>query len=253
MGEKMFTSANLDLSRRRGAAPAGRAALLVALAFLTVAPARAEGPFEDPFLAPGLPAAQSLIAAPPADGSAEQQAELAALHVIEAHRTKVQEQAARADAEEKTVLAFAGVLGAGFSAENAPATFALAAKVAQASEAYVRSAKRQFHRPHPYQADATLHPACKPKKPVADESYPSGHALRGWLLGLTLADLISEKRERILSRAEDYARNRLVCGVHYPSDIEASKQLALALYAQMARQGEFLMQQAAARTEMRRF
>jgi acid phosphatase (class A) len=201
------------------------------------------------FITPDPALVTRLIAAPPPDGSAAQQEELAELHRIEAERTPAQERAARADADEKTVLAFAVVFGPGFSAQNAPATFALARKIAEESEIFGRAAKKYHGRLHPYQADPSLRPACKPKKPVADESYPSGHALRGWLLALTLADLVPEKREAIFARAEDYAHNRLVCGVHYPSDIEASKRLAPALYALISENPQFRAGQAAARAD----
>jgi acid phosphatase (class A) len=41
-----------------------------------------------------------------------------------------------------------------------------------------------------------------------------------------LSKIVPEKRTEILARAEEYAHNQLVCGVHYPSDIEASRRIA---------------------------
>ncbi len=223
---------------------------LIALFCLNLALSPAAAAEKQVFLAPERAPVAGLIAAPPGEGSARQKSELAELHRIQAERTPSEEQAARADAEEKTVAAFSATLGVDFAAQ-APRTARLAAHVAESSEIYVRAAKTFYRRPHPYQVDAGLHPACPPKKPVADESYPSGHALRGWLLALTLAELAPEKRDRILARAEGYAHNRLICGVHYPSDIEASKALARALYPLMARQRDFRRELAAARQEWR--
>jgi acid phosphatase (class A) len=83
--------------------------------------------------------------------------------------------------------------------------------------------KRYYQRPRPYQTDTTLHPVCGLK--TEHDSYPSGHGMTGYLEAFTLAEIVPEKRTEILTRADDYARSRLVCGVHYPSDTEASRRI----------------------------
>jgi acid phosphatase (class A) len=193
--------------------------------------------------------AVSILPDPLADGSPEQQAEIAALHAIEAIRSKAQEEAARADAEDKSVFVFRTVFGDRFNADNLPLTAALAGRVDENSSVISGAAKKSFHRLHPYTFDTTLHPACKSKG--EPESYPSGHALRGWLLALMLVEMVPEKRDAILSRAEDYGHNRLVCGVHYPSDVAASKPLAYAVHALMTQNADYRRELAAARAELR--
>ena len=44
-------------------------------------------------------------------------------------------------------------------------------------------------------------------------------------MGYVLANLLPSKSEAILARAHDYAYSRVICGAHYPSDIEASHVL----------------------------
>jgi membrane-associated phospholipid phosphatase len=56
-------------------------------------------------------------------------------------------------------------------------------------------------------------------------SFPSGHATLGYSLGFTLKALLPAKAAVIQARADDYAFSRMVCGVHYRSDIEASRKL----------------------------
>jgi acid phosphatase (class A) len=63
--------------------------------------------------------------------------------------------------------------------------------------------------------------------------------------------LAPEKRAEILSRADDYARNREVCGVHYPSDLGASRKAAYAVFGYMLGTPRFQRDLAAAREEMR--
>jgi hypothetical protein len=60
---------------------------------------------------------------------------------------------------------------------------------------------------------------------VPGRSYPSGHSTIGYSVGLMLAELMPQKASAILGRARDYALSRVICGVHYPADIDASHTL----------------------------
>jgi acid phosphatase (class A) len=110
--------------------------------------------------------------------------------------------------------------------------------------------KELFHRVRPYNLDKTLSPVCVTK--TKDDSYPSGHTIAGYLAALALVEMVPEKRDAILARADEYAHNRLVCGVHYPTDIEASKMVAYATHAMMDSNPQYRKELAAAKTELRR-
>ncbi len=87
------------------------------------------------------------------------------------------------------------------------------------------TAKDYFHRKFPvtenltsncndWTCDAGDHkPESRPLR-----SYPSGHATRGYSVGIVLAALIPEKLQALLIRAADHAYSREVCGDHYHSD-----------------------------------
>jgi acid phosphatase (class A) len=79
----------------------------------------------------------------------------------------------------------------------------------------------------------------------------TGHALTGYLEALTLAEIVPEKRPEILERADNYAHNRLVCGVHYASDIEASRRIAYVVFGYMLATPRFERDLAAAKLELR--
>jgi len=191
----------------------------------------------------------ALLPDPPAVGSAENNAQLAELHSIESTRTPTQVAAAKADEAQEDMFAYKNVLGANFTPEALPVTAELGAHVKNEQSVAGSALKQVFARPRPYQTDKTLHPACA----LTDvpNSYPSGHALTGYLEGLTLAEILPEKRVEILARADDYAHNRLVCGVHYPSDIEASRRVAYVVFGYMLATPKFQHDLAAARAEMR--
>ena len=40
---------------------------------------------------------------------------------------------------------------------------------------------------------------------------------------MVLAMMLPEKRDAILARADDYAYSRLICGVHYPTDLKRAQ------------------------------
>ncbi|QHN02116.1 phosphatase PAP2 family protein [Granulicella sp. WH15] len=191
----------------------------------------------------------ALLPAPPAAGSATVQEELATLHRIEAARTPAQVAAAKADDEEEDIFSFRTVLGDSFRADLLPLTAALSAHVHNEEGVASGEAKKMFARPRPYQADKTLHPVCAVTE--ARNSYPSGHTLSGYLLAFTLAELLPERKQQILDRADDYAHNRLVCGVHYPSDLDASRRAAYLVFGYMLATPRFAHDLDAARIELR--
>ncbi len=191
----------------------------------------------------------ALIPDPPAVDSPANKAELVELHRIEQSRTPAQVAAARADEDEEDMFAYKSVLGADFTADGLPITAELGVHVKNEQSVAGGALKAVFARPRPYQTDKTLHPVCA--LTMSANSYPSGHALTGYLEGFTLAEIVPEKRAEILARADDHAHNRLVCGVHYPSDIEASRRVALVVFGYMMATPKFQSDLAAAKAETR--
>lgn len=218
-----------------------------ALAALALSPALAKDPI---FVAPAQSHAFDILPTPPAADSETTKAELAELHRLEAARTEAEAENAKWDDEHENVFLFKGVLGDKFTKENLPALEAFAARVRSDEGVNSGVAKEGFHRVRPYNFDKTLHPVCKTK--TKDDSYPSGHATSGYLLALTLVDMLPEKRDAILARAEEYAHNRLVCGVHYPSDLPASKLVAYTVHAIMEVNPQYQKELAEAKAETRR-
>ncbi len=191
-----------------------------------------------------------ILSPPPARGSATTASELTELHRIEAARTPVQITQAQADDHEEDIFVFETVLGPGFTPEALPITASLSAHVRKDESAASGPLKKIYHRPRPYQVDSTLHPVC-PLNPEPT-SYPSGHSLSGYLLAFTLVQLVPEKRQQIFDRADEYVHNRLICGVHYATDIEASRRVAYAIFGSLVASSNFQRDLAAAREETRR-
>jgi len=202
------------------------------------------------FVSPEQSEAIFLLPNPPVEGSDEQKAELQFLHAIETARTPAQAEAAKADADNQTIFIYKSVFGDIFTEANLPLTAALGQRIHNDEGLNADAAKAFFHRVHPYTVDKTLNPVCPTK--AKDDSYPSGHTTVGWLLGLSLAEMVPEKRDAILTRATEYGRNRLICGVHYPSDVLAGRNFAYAVHGAMAQSPQYKQELAAARAELRK-
>ena len=198
--------------------------------------------------ASALPLSPLILPAPAPDSQATRD-ELAELHRIEASRTPAQVKAAQADDGEEDMFVFRTVLGPSFEKANLPRTAAFQAHVLSEAVAASGTLKNSFLRARPYQIDGTLHPVC-PLTP-AHTSYPSGHSMVGYLMALTLAEMVPERQSELLARADDYARNRMMCGVHYRSDTAASKATAYAVFGELMRTPRFAEDLKAAQQELR--
>jgi acid phosphatase (class A) len=166
---------------------------------------------------------------------------------LEKERTKAEIEAAQRDDREEDMFIFRDVVGDAFTPENLPLIKQLSAHLKNDSEIVDPPLKHLFNRPRPYTADRELHPVCKLS---AEPSYPSGHAMLGYLFGYVLAQLIPEKRDVILKRADLYAQHRLICGVHYPQDLEASRIASAVLFGLISTNPEYQKELEGARHEI---
>jgi acid phosphatase (class A) len=74
------------------------------------------------------------------------------------------------------------------------------------------------------------HADLRPCVPLEDSwSFPSGHATWYAAAAQLLADLLPERRERLLEVGRQGGFARVSCGVHYPSDVLASQRLGEAI------------------------
>jgi acid phosphatase (class A) len=192
-----------------------------------------------------------LLPPPPADGSARQKLELAELRQIQDARTKARLNQALWDDEHENASLFTSTLGPSFDLAKLPQTARLIAIVENDQDIAAGMAKKAFHRHRPWIFDDTLVgcPRGKAKDPLS--SYPSGHATVGYADGVFLAALMPDHAADILARASDYADSRLVCGVHFRSDIAASESLGTAVAILLLKSPRLSDQIAAARAELK--
>ena len=119
---------------------------------------------------------------------------------------------------------YAAVLGPVWDLKTLPATAKLLNDVTGSEDGFTAAPKAAFHRDRPWVVDTSIK-TCAPSKPTQDHaSYPSGHATRGYSMGIVLAHLMPGHAQAIMTRTALFAENRLVCGFHFRSDIVAGQE-----------------------------
>ena len=186
---------------------------------------------------------------PPAQDSVRTQEELEELRHLAAVTSAERKAAATRDSQDETPDIFNSVIG--FDIATRPQTKKLLQIVVDEEEPDTKAAKAFFHRLRPYAADTSLS-TCETKRPGKPaNSYPSGHSTLGFAMGVVLAQVMPDKAQDILARSKEYAENRLICGVHYRSDITAGQQFGTVLALRLMEKPAFQQQIAAAQAELK--
>jgi acid phosphatase (class A) len=185
--------------------------------------------------------------APPPVGM-DAQEDMRAVERWQELRTKAMEARSLADSEQ-SVFIFADVLGDRFVADNFPMIKTFFHSIYRTESNLNKQGKDRWARQRPPASNANLKPVGK----FANEgAYPSGHAAFGWLAGIVLADMVPENRDLIMARAREMSFNRVVGGVHFPSDVEAGRILAVACAVEIRNNPAYLADFEEARLELRK-
>jgi acid phosphatase (class A) len=113
------------------------------------------------------------------------------------------------------------------------------------------AAKNHYQRPRPFVVQRTS--TCTPREEAElarEGSYPSGHASIGWAWALILAELAPERADAILKRGHAFGQSRVICGVHWQSDVEAGRIIGAAVVAKLHSDPVFRAEMEAARQEL---
>jgi acid phosphatase (class A) len=201
-----------------------------------------------------LPNSLSLLPPPPAAGSEAAAADLAQHRATRTLRDSPRWRVAAADANLKWPLAadtFACTLGVRVSAERTPHLNMLLRRSLLDAGLATYGAKDHYKRQRPFAAlgETTCTPGEEPTL-AKDGSYPSGHAALGWAWGLLLAELAPERAQALIQRGHAFGQSRVVCGVHWQSDVDQGRVVGAAALARLHAEATFLAQMSEARREI---
>jgi len=186
------------------------------------------------------------VPAAPAPGSAKDKADFETLLAWQASRSRAQCTAAAAEMEHSFEVFF-GKITPFVSPQPAEVT-KFFKNVGVDSVAAHRFVKDIYKRDRPFLRDARIKP-CIAR--VSGYAYPSGHATMSRLFALILGDLAPARRKEFIARADEAALNRVIGGVHHPTDIEAGRILANELYRNLSREPEFVSEMDGLRSFLR--
>ena len=178
-----------------------------------------------------------IIPPPPAHGSPAEQADLDGVLAMQDHPTRQELEHA-----EKTVtfsvFSFSEVLGPTFTAGSYPETARFFNRLEATANDPKSFLKDKYRRARPYNSFPGL-----VKELVTEErgySYPSGHSTRAWLFALVLGDLDPRHRNALLASAMQVCNDRVIGGMHYPSDMMASRVLAEEIHRLLLKNPDFI-------------
>lgn len=164
---------------------------------------------------------KSLIGDPPKDLSPEHEQEVRHMLDLQATRSPADEQ--RCQQEVKlSVFLFSNVLGHWFNADDLPITHQVMDEARINAGHVTTAAKDLYQRPRPPVANPKIHP-CVPLE--RSYSYPSGHTVTGIVWATLLSEIFPEKREALMALGKQIGDDRVLAGMHYPTDVIAGRKL----------------------------
>ena len=146
---------------------------------------------------------------------------------------------------------FSCALGVQISKQETPHLNILLMRTVVDANSATSKAKKFYGRPRPFMVNKK--PTCYPKdddKLVNNGSYPSGHTTIGWAWALILSELAPERADALLARGRAFGESRLVCNVHWQSDVAEGRVIGAAMVARLHADPGFRADLEAARVEL---
>ena len=193
-----------------------------------------------------------VLAPPPAPGSAAQLDDDRVFRVTRALKDTPRWALAQSDADlsqEHLVRDFSCAAGFDIDLKKAPHLARVLERIRHAVGHRTSEVKKYWHRTRPFVG--TNLPICTSSEGLGlNSSYPSGHTTAGYGMALLLAHLMPEHASAILQRGRVFGESRIVCGVHWKSDVQAGYLNASSLMDVLLAQPELQDDLAAARREL---
>ena len=190
------------------------------------------------YVTPGeLPNSLELLPPPPAaDSAALALDEQISRNALALHGTPRWSMATD-DAElmfPRAAKAFECAVGAPISEAETPHLYMLLRRTLADAGLSTYAAKNHYQRARPFMVNKQ--PTCTPDEEVhaaKDGSYPSGHAAIGWAWALILTEIAPARENAILARGRAFGDSRIVCNVHWYSDVVAGRSMGAAAVARL--------------------
>ena len=182
-----------------------------------------------------LPSSLALLPPPPAAGSAALALDKeVSRHSIALRGTPRWDLAAE-DANllfPRAASTFSCALNAPITEQDTPHLYMLMRRTLADAGLSTKTAKNHYKRTRPFVVNKE--PTCAPDDEefmMKDGSYPSGHTAIGWAWALILSEIDSEHTDAILARGRAFGQSRVICNVHWQSDVIEGRFMGAAAVA----------------------
>jgi acid phosphatase (class A) len=146
---------------------------------------------------------------------------------------------------------FICALGAPINEQETPHLYMLLRRTLKDASSATRRAKNYYARPRPFMVNKKT--TCTPdaeKDLMKNGSYPSGHTTIGWAWALILSEIAPERADALLARGRAFGESRMVCNVHWQSDVAEGRVIGAAMVARLHADPGFRADLEAARAEL---
>jgi len=201
-----------------------------------------------------LPDSLALLPPPPAAGSAaaalDEEVSRRNLLLRDTPRWKMAAQDADLIFPQAAGI-FSCALGVRISEQDTPHLYLLLRRVRIDASHSTRKAKNYYQRRRPFFLNKA--PSCTPdyeQELVNNGSYPSGHSTTGWTWALILSEIDPDHGDAILARGRTFGQSRLVCNVHWLTDVIEGRVIGSAVVARLHADPNFLADLKEAKAEI---
>ncbi len=187
------------------------------------------------FVAAGEFDLEKLLAPPPGNYSPETAAELR--QILQLQKALTPEQTTEIRTEDAlTPSIFCGSLFSKWSEPEASKMTALLSLVADDAQRISDNSKLIWDRPRPSRLEKNI---AKLVDLPSGSSYPGSSSTIVYTWAALLVSALPDRKDEIMSRADQIAQNRVAAGVQYPSDVAAGKVLGLEIGKRLLAKPEF--------------
>jgi acid phosphatase (class A) len=197
-----------------------------------------------------LPKIHELIPPPPEAGSAALAYDNEVSKKYLALEGSSRWELATKDANQ-VVEAFSCALNAPITEKDTPLLYMLLRRVCMDAGFATSQTKQKYKRSRPFIVNNES--ICTPKAKEwlrGNGSYPSGHTACGWACALILTEIAPEYSDAILARGRAFGQSRVVCNVHWQSDVIEGRFVGAAVVARLHAEPAFRADVEAARIEL---
>lgn len=190
-----------------------------------------------------LPDSMALLPPPPASGTTafalDEEISRASFQLRDSPRWEL----AVRDADlslPAAVVSFSCALGVSVNEQDAPHLFRLLRRTLSDVNRTVSRTKNVYQRPRPFMINGERF--CTPDYEASlrkSGSYPSGHTASGWAWALILSEIAPDRADALLQRGRAFGQSRVVCNVHWQSDVNEGRTIAAAVVARLHAEPHF--------------